>query len=64
LAGFRVDSGQYSSADEVISEAFYWRSRNAIEQDERGESVDGEEFCSLLLNEMDFRIALAEHPLH
>lgn len=76
LVQSRVDSGQYSSADEVVREAFSLleieeRDREskrlrlrekvgrAIEQDDRGESVDGEAFMAKLLAEMDIEMPSA-----
>jgi len=72
LVQSRVDSGQYASADEVVREAFdlltskeraqlewlHAKVDRALAQCDAGESVDGEEFCSQLLNDLDRRIAL------
>ncbi len=69
LVQSRVDSGQYSSAEDVVREAFLLleieeRDREtkrrrlrekigrAIEQVDRGESVDGEEFMTKFLADM------------
>jgi len=69
----RVISGQYSSSDAVLREAFELleieerdretkrrlfreKIRRSIEQDERGESVDGEAFMTEFFAEMDLEM--------
>lgn len=73
LVQSRVDSGRYSSADEVVREAldlleieerdreskrkrFREKIARAIEQDDRGESVDGEAFMTKFLADMDLEM--------
>jgi len=64
LVQSRVDSGQYSSAEDVVRLAFdlltskereelewlHAKMDRGLAQGESGDVVDGEEFCSRLLN--------------
>jgi antitoxin ParD1/3/4 len=68
--GARLESGRYQSAEQVLREAlhllalkdFQARLDESLAQIERGECVDGEQFISEMLAEIDTEIEAEERP--